>query len=422
MLDKLNFLSQYRGLRKEIYVLFFGRVVTNLGAMVWPMLTMIMSQKLGMNASTIATVMVLAGIVMVPANMAGGKLADKFNKKRIIVGFDIVSIVCYIICGLVPLSYVTIGLFFIAGIGQNLEGPSYNALLADLSTTEDREKAYSLMYLGGNLGLVLSPTIAGFLFKDYLWLAFLISGVAIACSTVLIALRVRDITPVRDESEAAAYQATQDDAKLGEILRNNRILILYLLAASLYWAAYSQYTYLMPLDMGKVHGDAGAVLYGTVSSLNCIVVVLFTPLITRLFRRMPETKKLLCGMLLAAAGYLAFLLLIGHIPIYYLAMLLFTWGEIFSTISSGPYVTRRVPASHRGRINAVTSVLGAVVHGGCALAVGGLYDNVGRTSSWALVLSLLAAAAIMTLFLIRLDRARFPKLYETTQEEIQDVV
>ena len=104
MLDKLNFLSQYRGLRKEIYVLFFGRVVTNLGAMVWPMLTMIMSQKLGMNASTIATVMVLAGIVMVPANMAGGKLADKFNKKRIIVGFDIVSIVCYIICGLVPLS------------------------------------------------------------------------------------------------------------------------------------------------------------------------------------------------------------------------------------------------------------------------------------------------------------------------------
>ena len=127
-------------------------------------------------------------------------------------------------------------------------------------------------------------------------------------------------------------------------------------------------------------------------------------------------------MLLAAVGYLAFLLLIGHIPIYYLAMLLFTWGEIFSTISSGPYVTRRVPASHRGRINAVTSVLGAVVHSGCALAVGRLYDNVGRTSSWALVLALLAAAAVMTLLLIRLDRVKFPKLYETTQEEIQDVV
>ncbi|MBQ2310994.1 MAG: MFS transporter, partial [Firmicutes bacterium] len=195
MFDKLTFLSQYKGLRKEIYVLFFGRVVTNLGAMVWPMLTMIMSQKLGMDASTIAVVMVLAGIVMVPANVFGGKLADRFNKKKIIVYFDILSIICYITCGLVPLSYITIGLFFIAGIGQNLEGPSYNALLADLSTTADREKAYSLMYLGGNLGLVLSPTIAGLLFKNYLWLSFIISGVAIGCSTVLIALKIKDITP-----------------------------------------------------------------------------------------------------------------------------------------------------------------------------------------------------------------------------------
>ena len=415
-------ISQYRGLRREIYILFFGRIVTNLGSMVWPMLTMILSQKLGMSAFAISVLTVASMCIMLPADLLGGRLADRRNKKHVIVVCDFISVACYVLCAAIPLSYVTVALMLAAGICQSMENPSYDALIADLSTTADRERAYSLQYLGGNLGLVLSPTIAGFLFKDYLWLAFLISGIAIACSTVLIALRVRDITPVRDESEAAAYQATQDDAKLGEILRNNRILILYLLAASLYWAAYSQYSYLMPLDMGKVHGDAGAVLYGTVSSLNCIVVVLFTPLITRLFRRMPETKKLLCGMLLAAVGYLAFLLLIGHIPIYYLAMLLFTWGEIFSTISSGPYVTRRVPASHRGRINAVTSVLGAVVHGGCALAVGGLYDNVGRTSSWALVLSLLAAAAIMTLFLIRLDRARFPKLYETTQEEIQDVV
>ena len=42
---KLNGFSQYRGLRREIYILCFGRVVTNLGSMVWPMLTLILSQK-----------------------------------------------------------------------------------------------------------------------------------------------------------------------------------------------------------------------------------------------------------------------------------------------------------------------------------------------------------------------------------------
>ena len=412
MLDKLSFLSQYRGLRKEIYVLFFGRVVTNLGAMVWPMLTMIMSQKLGMNASTIAVVMVLAGIVMVPANMAGGKLADKYNKKRIIVGFDIVSIVCYIICGLVPLSYVTIGLFFIAGIGQNLEGPSYNALLADLSTTADREKAYSLMYLGGNLGLVLSPTIAGLLFKNYLWLSFIISGVAIGLSTLLIAFKIKDITPEKDTSEESVYQKSRSDVSIITVLKENKVVVLFSVAISLYYAAYHQYGYLMPLDMGRVHGDTGAALYGTVSSLNCIVVVIFTPFITRIFRKIINTRKILIGQALVLVGYAVFLIFLGTIPFYYVAMLLFTWGEIFTTISEGPYTSTRIPASHRGRINGFNALLSFVLQSGSELSVGHLYDNYGSTAAWTLVIAMVALAMALTLILIKLDRKAYPKLYE----------
>ena len=413
-------ISQYRGLRREIYILFFGRIVTSLGSMVWPMLTMILSQKLGMNAFSISVLTVGSMCIMMPANLLGGRLADRYNKKNVIVVCDFISVACYVLCAVIPLGYVSVALMVAAGICQSMENPSYDALIADLSTTADRERAYSLQYLGGNLGLVLSPTIAGILFKDFLWLAFLISGLAIACSTVLIALRVRDITPERDESEAAAYQTAQDSAKLGEILRNNRILILCLVAAAFFWSAYQQYGYLMPLDMGKVHGDVGAVLYGTVSSLNCIVVVLFTPIITRLFRRMSEPGKMLCGMLLAAAGYLVFLFLIGRVPAYYLAILLFTWGEIFSTISQGPYLSRRVPASHRGRINGFMSVLDTVIHCVCALAVGWLYDHVGRTGAWALVLALLGAAAVLTLLLIRRDRVVYPKLYQSEAENRED--
>ena len=407
-----NFISQYRGLRREIYILFFGRIVTNLGSMVWPMLTMILSQKLGLDAFTISVVTVGSMLIMMPANLLGGRLADRLNKKNVIVTCDFISVVCFLICAAMPLSYASVALMVAAGICQSMEYPSYNALIADLSTTAERERAYSLQYLGGNLGLVLSPTIAGILFHNYLWLSFLISGVAIACSTVLIALRIRDVTPVRDESPEAAYQAARSGGSLGSILRENRILILYVIAGALAGAAYQQYSFMMPLDMGKVHGDAGAVLYGTVSSLNCIIVVLFTPVITRLFRRLPETKKLFCGHLLFAAGYLLFLLLIGHIPIYYLAMLLFTWGEIFCAISDGPYLTSRVPSSHRGRINGFSAVLGTVIQSVCSLSVGQLYDRMGRTWAWTLVLAILAAAAILSFILIRRDRVKFPKLYE----------
>ena len=98
----MRLLDQYKGLRRENYVLFFGRVVTNLGAMVWPMLTLIMNQKMGMSASTVAVVMVVAGIVLLPVSLLGGRLADRCNKKMLIVVCDTISVVFYIFCGIIP--------------------------------------------------------------------------------------------------------------------------------------------------------------------------------------------------------------------------------------------------------------------------------------------------------------------------------
>ena len=412
MQKKNGLLSQYRGLRKEIYILFFGRIVTNLGSMVWPMLTMILSQKLGMNASGIAVLMVAASLIMMPANLLGGKLADRFDKKKIIIRCDCVSVVCYIVCGLVPLGYTSVALMLCASIFQQVEHPAYSALFADLTTTADRERAYSLSYLGANLGLVLSPTLAGLLFKNYLWLSFIISGVAIGCSTALIYFFVRDITPEPDEGSASVYQKSRGGESIWQIIRDNRIIVLYMIIMALYFAAYRQYNYLMPLDMGRVHGENGAVIFGTVSSLNCIVVVVFTPFITRLFARMRETGKIITGEILVATGYLLFLTLLGRIPAYYGAMLLFTWGEIFSTIADGPYLSSRIPASHRGRINGVSAVAGTIISGTCDLTVGRLYDSSGSAAAWSVVMGVLALAIVLAVVLRIRDRKAYPRLYD----------
>ena len=412
----MKLLNQYRGLRREIYILFFGRIVTNLGSMIWPVMTMILNRKLGFSAAEISYFFVGSGLIMLPATLIGGKLADRFNKKWMIVACDSVSILCFFISAAIPLGIGTILLFVVAGVFQSIEYPAYDALFADLSTTKDRERAYSLMYLGGNLGLVLSPTIAGLLFKDYLWLSFLISGVSIACSTALIAFLIQDISPVEDTGEEAAYQEKKDSASVFAILRENPMILLYLLCGTLYSAAYGQYSFIMPLDMATVHGDAGAVIFGTASSLNCITVVVFTPIITRVFAKMRETGKMVTGRLLVFGGYLLFLLLLGFIPGYYLAMLVFTWGEIFSTVAEGPYVSTRIPASHRGRINGLMSVVYGVVTGVVDVTVGQLYDRAGSTLTWALILGVILASAAAAMLLKALDKKAYPKLYADREE------
>ena len=408
--------SQYKGLRKEIYILFFGRIVTSLGSMVWPMLTMILSRKMSMNATMIAVVTVGAGALMLPANLLGGRLADRRNKKMTIVYCDSASIVCFLTAAVLPLSYLTLGLFVAAGVCQSMEYPSYNALIADLTKTRDRDRAYSLQYLGGNLGLVLSPTIGGLLFENHLWLAFLLSGVSIAVATLPIFFKIKDVTPEPDDGQEAVYQQGKEEQSLTRVLRENPLIVLFLVSMSLYFAAYGMYTYLLPLDMGRVHGENGAVIYGTVSSLNCIVVVLFTPVITRLFRKLFDPQRILIGQALVAVGYAVFLLLLGSVPVYYLAMLLFTWGEIFSTIAEEPYLTARVPATHRGRINGFFAVVNAVLQGGVELLAGRLYDAAGSAAAWTLVLGVLGLSAAVMLVLLPRDKKTYPLLW-TRQPE-----
>ena len=413
----MKLLNQYRGLRREIYILAFGRTVTNLGSMIWPVMTMLLSQKLGFSPAEISYFFVASSVLMLPANLIGGKLADRFNKKRMIVICDSVSILGFLLCAAMPLGLGTVLLFVGAGMFQSIEYPSYDALFADLSTTKDRERAFSLEYLGANLGLVLSPTIAGLLFKDYLWLSFLISGVSIALSTVLIGVLIRDITPVEDTGEEAVYQEKKDGAGVLAILKENPLLLLYLLCGTLFGAAYGQYGFIMPLDMAAVHGDQGAVIFGTVSSLNCVTVVLFTPVITKLFAKMRDTGKMFAGRMLAFLGYAVFLLLLGFIPGYYLAMLIFTWGEIFNVLSEGPYVSTRIPASHRGRINGLMTVAYTAVTGAVDLAVGQLYDRAGSGWTWALILSVTLVSAGLVLVLRVLDRKAYPKLYQTSAQQ-----
>ena len=88
----MKFIQQYKNLSKEIYILFFGRVVTSMGSLIWPLLTLILKNKLGYNATTIATITMAMSILQFPMLLLGGKLADTMNRKKIIVCCDMVTV------------------------------------------------------------------------------------------------------------------------------------------------------------------------------------------------------------------------------------------------------------------------------------------------------------------------------------------
>ena len=407
---KVGIISQYRGLRKELYILLVGRVMTNMGSMIWPMFTLILSRKLGLNATIIAACVMIFSFVSMPVSLLGGKLADRYNKKNIIVVCDLVSIASYIYCFLVPVTITSIVVFAAASLFQTIEWPSYDALVADFSTSKDRERAYSLSYLGSNLGLVLSPTLGGLLFNEHLNLAFLINGLSIALSTALIFIFIKDVHREKEEGGTTYESEVEGTVSAFSLIRKSRVIILFIVASALANGVYAMFNYLMPLDMGVTYLERGSVLFGAMTSVNCLVVVTCTALITQVFRRVCETNKMLIGEGLILLGYLIFLLFIRQPWLCFVAITVFTFGEIFNTLSSSPFLTRRIPASHRGRILSVLNVVCGLSSSGIQLLIGVVYDKAGSSIAWATIIAIGVVQMIVIAVMAGFDRKEYPAL------------
>ena len=405
----MKFIQQYKNLSKEIYVLFFGRIVTSMGSLIWPLLNLILKNKLGYNATTIATLTMAMSILQFPMLLLGGKLADTLNRKKIIIVCDLVTVVSYIICGLLPLSNYSIALFYIAGVFATIEGPSYDALVADLSDSESREKAYSLQYLGMNLGLVLSPTIGGLLFENYLWLAFILTGLATLSSTILIILFIKRLSV--EKGNVSAYEEKRENESVFRILRERKTLILYALVCGFGGIVYAQFNYLLPLNMETLYGAKGATIFGMLTSTNAIVVIIATPLITTFLSRLMDVRKILIGESLIVLGLFGYRFVQGAMVPYFILMILFTIGEVFNTLGHQPYMTRRIPSTHWGRVNSFVNTVNGLFAGVGNIFIGKIVDVKGYDMAWLAVGVLGAVAIILVVMLNLVDKRQFGLLY-----------
>lgn len=406
-------LNQYRGLRREIYVLFYGRVVTSMGAVIWPMMTLILSNKMGMKAETIATLLLVMGLAQLPFTLCGGTLADRCNKKYNIVICDFITVISYFICALIPLSAVSLVLFFIAGAFAALEHPSYQALIADLTEPDERERAYSLSYLGVNLGLVMAPTIGGFLFENYLNWSFLITSLATLSSTLLILAFVKDIKKtqsVTSESESAQAALSK---RLRPMLKQHPCVCLYVLLMGLAALVYSQFNFLMPLNMEMEFAAAGAKYFGMMTSVNAIVVITATPVLTSLLKRIQDSIKMWLGILLQVCGLAMFIIIQGILWLHFLAIVIFTLGEVVHMLGKAPYISLRIPANYWGRVHALELIFGNGFQAIAQLGIGYLADRLMITSVWAVVFLIGIVVICGFALLIYWDRRAYPLLQKS---------
>lgn len=401
--------SMYAGLRREIYILCFGRFVTAMGSLIWPMLTLILKSKLGFNAEEVALWFLVFGFIDVPFKLLGGKLTDRFNKRDTIIVCDLISVAMYVTTAFLPLSMGSLIVYFIGSAFQHMEWPAYDSIIAEMTSDDDRQKAYSLQYLASNLGVVFAPTLGGLLFNNYLWLSFLICGLAVLSSTILIFLFIPKT--FKKAITTNTYEENEE-GNVFQMLMGRKILLAYVVVGCVAHMIYSQFNYLLPIQMDEMFSENGAKFFGLMTSVNGAVVIIFTPILTQLTLKWNDLKRIKWGIIIQSLTLCLYYFLHTELFLYIAIMAVFTIGEVLHTLGNSPYLSKRIPSSHRGRFVSINNLATNFSSKLGNMMVGKIIVLYTFREAWILVL-VVSVLLIMGLGIFsKRDKKRFELLYK----------
>ncbi|MDA8442693.1 MAG: MFS transporter [Peptococcaceae bacterium] len=350
--------APYRGLPREVYVIFVARIINALGFFVMPLLTIILTNNIGLSQQAAGFYISLSGLLYLPAAMLGGKLSDSWGRKKIIILFDLLSAVLYLICGFIQPSMLMVYLLMVAGMCMGAAGPAHDSLMADLTTPQTRNGAYALSYLGFNMGFAIGPVLGGFLYHRHLPLVFIGDALTALVALTLICVFIKEtIQTTRAGSfDASRELEKREQGSIFAILLKRPILIYFAVIAFGYNFAYAQWSFLLPLQFVQQFKALGVQYYGWMAGFNGLIVMLFTPLVTRFVTGTPYIRRAVYGGLLYATGF-GLLSLWSRLGFFFISCFIFTLGEIVLSISITPFVINHTPISHRGRMSAVLPMI-----------------------------------------------------------------
>lgn len=408
-----NVLAPYKGLPKEVYVLFFSKIVVAMGAFVYPLLTLLFTKKIGLSEAETGNWVAFFGLIYIPASLIGGKMCDSFGRKKVLIICDMLAALSYGACGFLEpsmemLYLIGFGIFFFG-----ISDPAHSSIVADVTTPENRDGAFSLIYLGFNIGFAVGPLIGGLLFENHLKWFFIGDAITTLTATLLIAIFIKET--IHHTEEVVGLNRKMEKREEGSIitviLQRPQILVFALVFFG-YNFAYSMWGFLMPLHVESIYSGDGASIFGKLSALNGLVVMLFTPILTKLFIHKKHIRKMIYGGILYLIGF-GLLGFVDHITSFIASVLIFTLGEIVCAISSMPYINNNTPVSHRGRMNALLPVLFGTGYSLGPLIMGHVLGKTSIAYTWH-VISLVLTVSIVGMVL--LDRFEQSKKYNQRVE------
>ncbi|MCK5154333.1 MAG: MFS transporter [Spirochaetales bacterium] len=393
--------NPYTGLRKEIYIILISTTINAFGALIFPFMTLLLNNKIGLSPSQTGYIVALTGILYAPASLIGGKISDKWGRKKVLIVFEILAALSYTVCIFLDPGMKMVIMLMSASFFFGVAGPSHGAMITDLTTPEQRQGAYSLSYLGFNLGFAFAQILAGHLFQNHLQIMFIIDAATAMTGILLIAFFVPETYKPNINSIEKLKQKSTGESIL-KVLLKKPLLIYFSLAAFGYRFVYSQWSFMIPMQLEHNFYGEGARLFGFLGSVNAFFVVIFTPILTALFAKKSNLDRIIYGGILFSMGF-GLLGVFNTKEAFFISVIVFTTGEILEAISIMPFIMNHTPETHRGKMNSILPLLMGAGFSIGPIVMGTVLEKSSFSVSWAVAAIVVLTATIGMRFIRTYD-------------------
>jgi MFS family permease len=354
----MSFIKTYSGLSSVIYVLFVARIINRMGDFVHLFLTLYLTRIMGFNVRTVGLFIMITAGSGILGSIIGGKLCDHVGRKTIMVGSQFFSAVIVGLCGFLPSTMLIPFLLIVSNFFKGAVRPASRSMLTDISTVSERQKVFSLLYLGTNLGVAIGPMIAGFLFRNHLhWIFW-----GDALTTIIAFALVLKFVPESKPSEKDILETNNNDLEKADnstalkAFFKRPVLVFFSIFTVMSNFIYAQMTFSLPLHLNEIFNEGGAKIFGYLMSFNAVVVLVFTALVLNFTKRLKAIYNMALAALLFAFGFGA-LSIISSFEGFLITTFIWTIGEILMVTNGGVYIANHTPINLRGRFNAITGLV-----------------------------------------------------------------
>ncbi|MHA1612881.1 MAG: MDR family MFS transporter [Promethearchaeota archaeon] len=368
----------YEKFPKTFWVLILSIFIDGVGgALFFPFFAIYLTIHFEIGMTQVGLLFTVFGIGAFFGNFLGGALTDKFGRRTMLLFGLVVSGFSSILMGLVD----DLNLFFVVaalvGLVGNTGGPAQQAMIADLLPPEKQPEGYSILRVVANLAVTIGPAIGGLLAARSYMSLFIADAISSGITAIIVFMVIPETKPQAEDGSIETIMQSVGGYK--EVFKD-KMFIIFVGIATLVSLVYMQMNSSLSVFLLQEY-EFSLQNFGLLISMNALMVVLFQFLITRRISKYIPLKMIAIGTAFYAVGFGMFGF-VSTAPMFFLAMIIITIGEMFIAAFSQSIVASFAPEDKRGRYMAVYSYAHIIPTLVGVLAAGLIMDHMDPNWVW----------------------------------------